>query len=678
MMQVVLSAGAVLLSLAVIGVTIRRQGLTLSACATVAALTAASALEVLDFMVMLDPDRLFEWKRWVLAVESLLPAAWLSYSLTHSRRTATSAVPRLQWFFAAATAAFPLAALLLPPEVFIYSPDFATERVLFLTVHGYYFYLGLLLFVVVSLVNLEGTYSHASLLERWRIKFDFIGATSYLALLVLYYSQGLLHRSLNMGLLPVRSLILALAAAMMLYSLLARGSGVRIAVSRNMAYKSVVLVAVGLYLVAVGVMGEGLRYFGEGFPKAMAIATLFCMGIALVVILLSETLRRRVRVFIHKNFYRSKYDYQTQWLHFTDLLASARSSDGLMEAILAGYSGVFGMNSGVLFLKSGDNGPFRWAVAREQAPVGAFFSSNDLPVRRMAEEGWIVNLREASPEEFSGAGEFVRENSVVFLIPLSSGEGLEGIVALGRPVHEGELYHYEDYDLMKTMARQAASALMNLRLSEELASARELEVMGRVSTFILHDLKNLVYTLSLTVDNARDHIADPEFQDDMLGTLGNTVNRMKLLIARLRGLPEKQSLNREEVDLLLLAGESAGLAGGRDCVRVGGSAVCAHVDREEIQKVVMNLVVNALEATEGKGPVMVEVGCGNAPYIRVSDSGCGIPEAFRAHLFSPFRTTKKKGLGIGLYQCRRIVEAHGGRIDVESAPGQGATFTVWL
>ncbi|BEH10059.1 PEP-CTERM system histidine kinase PrsK [Geobacter sulfurreducens subsp. ethanolicus] len=677
MMQVVLSAVAVLLSLAVIGVTIRRQGLTLSACATVAALTVASVLEVLDLVVVLDPDRLFEWKRWVLGVESLLPAAWLSYSLTHSRRTATSAVPRLQRFCLAATAVFPLAAL-LPPEVFFYSPDFATERVLFLTVHGYYFYLGLLLFAVISLINLEGTYSHASLLERWRIKFDFIGATSYLALLVLYYSQGLLHRSLNMGLLPVRSLILALAAAMMLYSLLARGSGVRIAVSRNMAYKSVVLVAVGLYLVAVGLMGEGLRYFGEGFPKAMAIAALFCMGIALVVILLSETLRRRVRVFIHKNFYRSKYDYQTQWLHFTDLLASARSSDGLMEAILAGYSGVFGMNSGVLFLKSGDDDSFRWAVAREQAPASAFFSSNDPPVRRMAEEGWIVNLREANPAEFSGAGEFVRKNNVIFLIPLSSGEGLEGIIALGRPVHEGEFYHYEDYDLMKTMARQAASALMNLRLSEELASARELEVMGRVSTFILHDLKNLVYTLSLTVDNARDHIADAEFQEDMLGTLGNTVNRMKLLIARLRGLPEKQSLCFEEVDLLRLAEESASLAGGRGSISVGGSPVSARVDREEIQKVVVNLVVNALEATEGKGPVAVEVGCGNAPYIRVNDAGCGIPDAFRAHLFSPFRTTKKKGLGIGLYQCRRIVEAHGGRIDVESTPGQGATFTVWL
>lgn len=667
-----------MLSLAVMGVTLRRQGVALSACATVAALLVASCLEILDLMAMLEPDRLLEWKRWTVAVESLVPAAWLGYSLTHARRTGEAGMPRLQWFFLAVAVVFPVVALTNPPDALFYSPDFAMERVLFLTATGYYFYLGILLFVVISLVNLEGTYSNASLPARWRIKFDFVGALSYLSLLVFYYSQGLLHRSLNMGLIPARSLILIVAAGMMLYSILARGNGVRIEVSRNMAYKSVVLVAVGLYLVAVGVMGEGLRYFGEGFPKAMAIAAAFCGGIALVVLLLSETLRRRLRVFIHKNFYRSKYDYQTQWLRFTDLLASARSGDGLKGAILAGYCEIFGMNGGTLFMRSGDDGSFSWAAGRDQAPSGAVFRPDDPPVRQMAEAGWVVSLRDEGLAGFPGADTFLKEYDVVFLIPLTSGEGLEGIVALGRPVSEGERYHYEDYDLMKTMARQAASALMNLRLSEELASARELEVMGRVSTFILHDLKNLVYTLSLTVDNARDHIADPEFQDDMLGTLGNTVSRMKLLIARLRGLPEKHSLNREEVDLLQLAGDSAGLAGGRGIVGVGGASVSAHVDREEIQKVVMNLVVNALEATEGKGPVTVEVGRGSAPYIRVSDGGCGISDEFRSHLFSPFRTTKKKGLGIGLYQCRQIVEAHGGRIEVESAPGRGATFTVWL
>jgi hypothetical protein len=96
-----------------------------------------------------------------------------------------------------------------------------------------------------------------------------------------------------------------------------------------------------------------------------------------------------------------------------------------------------------------------------------------------------------------------------------------------------------------------------------------------------------------------------------------------------------------------------------------------------MEKVVQNLVLNAREA--GGSSVLVEVGCDRAPFVRVSDQGCGMSEAFiRQRLFRPFQTTKAKGFGIGLYQCRNIVEAHGGRIEVESRVGEGSCFTVVL
>jgi putative PEP-CTERM system histidine kinase len=297
----------------------------------------------------------------------------------------------------------------------------------------------------------------------------------------------------------------------------------------------------------------------------------------------------------------------------------------------------------------------------------------------MIERSWVINLREDGSLLLPEQGTYFTSNGIQFLVPLFCSEVLEAILILGRPVNENEQYLYEDYDLMKTLARQAASALQNYRLSEQLACSRELEVMGRVSAFIIHDLKNLVYTLSLTVDNGREHIADPEFQDDLLDTLSNTVNRMKVLISRLKNLPEKRSLELELVNLHRLAVDTAAMVPGNGVISVAGADTPAEADREEIQKVVMNLLVNALEATDGKGPVRVEVGAGSSPFIRVSDAGCGIPEEFlRTQLFSPFKTTKKKGLGIGLYQCRQIVEAHGGRIDVESTVGVGTVFTVWL
>ena len=114
-------------------------------------------------------------------------------------------------------------------------------------------------------------------------------------------------------------------------------------------------------------------------------------------------------------------------------------------------------------------------------------------------------------------------------------------------------------------------------------------------------------------------------------------------------------------------------------VKVHGVQVFSVVDKEEIRKLLLNLILNAIDATGGNGDISIEVGCKDTAYIRVSDEGCGMTEDFlQKHLFKPFRTTKGKGLGIGLFQCKQIAEAHGGRIEVESTVGVGSTFTVCL
>jgi signal transduction histidine kinase len=102
-------------------------------------------------------------------------------------------------------------------------------------------------------------------------------------------------------------------------------------------------------------------------------------------------------------------------------------------------------------------------------------------------------------------------------------------------------------------------------------------------------------------------------------------------------------------------------------------------DEGEIQKVILNLLMNGIEASAPDEPIAIEVGYSRLPYIRVIDKGCGMSARFlRSELFKPFRTTKKLGLGIGLYQCRQIVQAHGGKIEVSSVEGEGSVFTVWF
>ena len=104
------------------------------------------------------------------------------------------------------------------------------------------------------------------------------------------------------------------------------------------------------------------------------------------------------------------------------------------------------------------------------------------------------------------------------------------------------------------------------------------------------------------------------------------------------------------------------------------------IDPDQIQKVVLNLVLNANDAVREGGHITVATGQSDRwVYLAVSDDGCGMSAEFMTRsLFRPFRTTKGQGLGIGLYHSRKIVEAHQGRIEVESEQGKGTTFRVML
>jgi hypothetical protein len=104
------------------------------------------------------------------------------------------------------------------------------------------------------------------------------------------------------------------------------------------------------------------------------------------------------------------------------------------------------------------------------------------------------------------------------------------------------------------------------------------------------------------------------------------------------------------------------------------------LDREQMVKVVTNLVLNAREAVGDSGEIRIGTSySGSSVVLAVEDSGCGMsPEFLRRSLFQPFQTTKKAGLGIGMFHSKTIVEAHGGRIAVESQTGKGTTFRVFI
>jgi putative PEP-CTERM system histidine kinase len=246
----------------------------------------------------------------------------------------------------------------------------------------------------------------------------------------------------------------------------------------------------------------------------------------------------------------------------------------------------------------------------------------------------------------------------------------------------GVPYTVEELDLLKCMGDQIAMGLVNLSLTEEIMRGKELEAFQAISAFFVHDLKNAASTLSLTLQNLPLHFDDPIFRQDALRGIGETTTRINQLISRVGALRHLE-LKVVELDLNLLVADALEVLKGAPEINVVKELHLQpklKVDRDQFGSVVTNLLLNARDAVGPGGEVRIETSQSDSwAILSVADNGCGMSPAFlRASLFRPFQTTKKKGLGIGMFQSKMIVEAHRGKIQVESEPGAGTTFRVML
>jgi two-component system sensor kinase FixL len=214
--------------------------------------------------------------------------------------------------------------------------------------------------------------------------------------------------------------------------------------------------------------------------------------------------------------------------------------------------------------------------------------------------------------------------------------------------------------------------------------------MGAMAATLAHELNQPLAAAHNWLTAARALLADvPDVPADALDALGEgraTIMRAGEIIRRMRKLVAGGSVTRSDEELGDIVEEAQSLLrdseGDHDVVfEVDVPLLRVLVDRVQIQQVLLNLMRNALEAMRQSDERRIRVAAragGATIEIVVSDTGTGLAEGFSDELFTPFRTTKSNGLGVGLSICRTIVEAHGGRIWLKSNPGCGTAvhFTV--
>ncbi|HKO44092.1 MAG TPA: ATP-binding protein [Pyrinomonadaceae bacterium] len=221
------------------------------------------------------------------------------------------------------------------------------------------------------------------------------------------------------------------------------------------------------------------------------------------------------------------------------------------------------------------------------------------------------------------------------------------------------------------------------------AESRQFDSFIRLSASLTHDLKNAIEALSLTVSNMERHFENAEFRADAMQTLRGATENLRAIVTRLSQPITTLSGEHKRpraVDLVpmlrrVISMTAAQASTHRTVVRLPES-LFALVDIDRMQKVVENLIINALEAMAGRsGQLTIEAGVSNGRkvFFSVTDTGDGMTERFiEERLFHPFATTKKRGVGLGLYTCREVVRANGGNIEVSSEQGAGTTFRVVL
>ncbi len=220
--------------------------------------------------------------------------------------------------------------------------------------------------------------------------------------------------------------------------------------------------------------------------------------------------------------------------------------------------------------------------------------------------------------------------------------------------------------------------------------------IGQLASSIVHEIRNPLTSIKTFVhylpEKVRSH--DNAFLEKFETIIPNEINRLEKIVQQLLNLARPRVLNKQKMGLsavinvtLEVLKEKINLRSVQLERSYLTDADIFYGDKEQIQQVLLNLVLNALDAMQNGGTLTIklwrEVGEGAGPshsrlMLSIQDTGCGISPDQLKNLFVPFHTTKKDGVGLGLIISQEIIKLHGGEIRVESEPNSGTRFIIDL
>jgi signal transduction histidine kinase len=261
-----------------------------------------------------------------------------------------------------------------------------------------------------------------------------------------------------------------------------------------------------------------------------------------------------------------------------------------------------------------------------------------------------------------------------------------------------DIYSHEDIELLNTLANQTAIAVENARLYEDLKRSKSyirradrLASLGTLTAGLAHEIRNPMVAIKTLTQLLPERLEDEEFRSQFVKIASGEVDRISSLINELLDFarPSDPKWEMEDINaildgmILLITTETK-----KKLITIiknyASNLPLAQIDREQIKQVILNLLLNAIDATSENGTITVQtrsfIKPGGEPYVQIefTDTGCGIPVEHLEDIFNPFFTTKATGSGLGLSISSQIVQDHKGYIDVESQLERGSSFFINL
>ena len=429
----------------------------------------------------------------------------------------------------------------------------------------------------------------------------------------------------------------------------------------------------------------------------------FLSFLLLLVTIVFDRIKPRTERAVEQFLFKNRYDYRDILARFSKAMVTILDLQSLTKSVFGTITQTMGVEKASLFLLDEEKGTYslfeskniNLTTANPQLPKDDPFPHylqkiGEIIIREELAKGdknpelkYIVNMMSLIGAEVS--------------IPLILKGQLIGMLNLGYKFNR-DIYSQEDIELLSTLANQTAIAIENARLYEDLKKSKSyirradrLASLGTLTAGLAHEIRNPLVAIKTLTQLLPERLEDDEFRDQFLKIAAGEVDRISSLVEELLDFarPSDPKLEFEDINtildgMILLVSTETKKKQVNILRNYASDLPPVQIDREQIKQVLLNILLNAVQATSASGKITVKtrsfIKPGGEPYIQIecTDTGCGIPPEHIEEIFNPFFTTKSTGSGLGLSISHQIVQDHRGYIDVESRVEKGSSFFINL